>query len=460
VKRFSIGPRTRAYVRDDFLREKEHLVEVSKWNHPHLLGMLATFETKCSGFETLNIVLPFARGGNLYDFLRLEQETRWERRGFPSPDPSLVGCLADWRYAVFRETVGLADAVAALHADNDGKFIIHCDIKPANVLIEGGKFKLADFGLSRFKDSDETSKTEWYRGTALYSPPERESLLGRGRDVWALGCVFLEVTFMIRYAFQFAIFGKVGLTQDPIYEGLRNIIDMFELDRKNSISKTGERTAIYYKTMDCVREAMGSFYIMRPGLRKRITVDGMFPVIKRMMEEDQTTRITATEVAAQLRANYLSLQDDPELQEAITERDNPGGPPAVPFTDDDRKHFRPGEGGVSFNHLPSNFMSLQAAQRDTGQHHPPLFRNATAPTGSSGATEKMAGVGLETRRTVSSENTPYHHLPENSRLTSPRDLGGAMPRPNTFGNQDHRRSSSYEDDTSKKRRRTDANFRS
>jgi hypothetical protein len=144
---------------------------------------------------------------------------------------------------------------------------------------------------------------------------------------------------MIQYAFQFAIFGKVGVTQESRYEGLRNIIDMFELDRQNSISKTGERTAIYYKTMDCVREAMESFYIMRPGLRKRITVDGMFPVIKRMMKEDQTERITAAEAAAQLGANYLSLQDDPELQEAITERDNPGGPPAVPFTDDDRKQF-------------------------------------------------------------------------------------------------------------------------
>jgi hypothetical protein len=104
-------------------------------------------------------------------------------------------------------------------------------------------------------------------------------------------------------------------------------------------------------------------------------------------------------------------------------------------------------------------MSLQAAQRDTGPHHPPLFRNATAPTGSSGATERMAGVGLhETRRTASSENTPYHHLPENPRLDSPHDLGGAMPRLNTFGNQDHRQSSSYEDDASSKRRRTDANF--
>jgi serine/threonine protein kinase len=430
---------------------------VSKWNHRHLLGMLATFETRCSGFETLNIVLPFARGGNLYEFLRLEQDTRWARRGFPSSDPSLIGCLSDWRYAVYRETVGLAEAVAALHADGNGKFILHCDIKPANVLIDGGTFKLADFGLSRFKDSGETSKTEWYRGTALYSPPERESLMGRGRDVWALGCVFLEVAFMIRYAFQCVIFGKAGETRNPKYEGMRNIIDMFELDRKNSNSITGERTAIYYKTMDCVRQQIESFCTMRPGLRKRITVDGMFPVIKRMIEEDQKTRITAAEAAAQLKANYLSLQHDPQLQEEITERDNPGGPPALPFTDDDWK--RPDDGRMCLDQRPSNITALQAGQYDTGPPQAPIYRTATAPTGSSGATEKMAGVGLhEARRTVSSDNTPYYHLPENPRLASSHDVGGPIPRPDAFVTQDSRRSSSFDEDGGNKRRRTEVNF--
>jgi serine/threonine protein kinase len=424
--------------------------------------MLSTFETKCSGFETLNIVLPYARGGNLHEFLRLEQETRWERLGFPSSDPGMLGCLSDWRYAVFREAVGLAEGVAALHADNNGKFIIHCDIKPANVLIDDGMFKLADFGLSRFKDSDETSKTEWYRGTVLYSPPERESLMGRGRDVWALGCVLLEIAFMIRYAFQFGIFGKLGSTQDPKYDGLRNIIDICELDRKNSISRPGERTAIYYKTMNWVCQEMSSFHIMRPGLRKRVTVDGMFPVIGRMMEEDQTARITAAEAAAQLRANYLSLQDDPQLQEAIAERDNPGGPPAVPFSADDLYQLAATKAEGSFNHRPSVVIpSLEAAQRDSGPYRPGILRTTTAPTGSSGATDKMSSVALhEARRTVSAENPPYHPLPDNPRLTSSQDLGGAKNRSDEFGGQDHRRTSSYEEDSSNKRRRTDPHFRS
>jgi serine/threonine protein kinase len=420
--------------------------------------MLATFETKCSGFETLNIILPFAGGGNLYGFLRLEQETRWEQRGYPTSDPSLVGCLADWRCAVFREIVGLAEAVAALHEDNNGKFVIHCDIKPANVLIQRGIFKLADFGLSRFKDSDETSKTEWHRGTALYSPPERESLSGRGRDVWALGCVFLETACMIRYAFQDAVFGMLGATQEPKYEDLRNIIDIFELDRKNSISTSGERTAIYHRTMDAVRQYMRGFHIMRPGLRKRITVDGMFQVIERMMDEDQKTRITAMEAAAQLRANYLSLQEDPQLQEAIRERHNPGGPPADDV-DSDRIRFRIAEAGVSFTHGSPATISGGVIPHDNGLYRHPMIRTATAPAGSSGANEKMIDAALyEKKRPVSSEDTSHRHPPANPRLVAPLDLEGAMQPSKGVGMQNDTRSSSMEENSSNKRRKTDVHF--
>jgi hypothetical protein len=187
----------------------------------------------------------------------------------------------------------------------------------------------------------------------------------------------------------------------------------------------------------------------------------MFPVIGRMMEEDQTARITAAEAAAQLRANYLSLQDDPQLQEAIAERDNPGGPPTIPFSADDWYQLAATKAEESFNHSPSVVTpSLEAAQRDSGQYRPPILRTATAPTGSSGVTDKMSSVALhEARRTVSAENPPCHPLPNNHRLASPQDLGGAMNRSDQFGGQDHRRTSLYEEDGSNKRRRTDVHFR-
>lgn len=317
VKRFTIRSNTREYFRDDFLREKESLVEVSKWNHGHLLGMLATFETHCEHFITLNIVLPYAAGRNLHEFLRLENDEGpiwWKKREFPESDTGFTGCLKDWRYAVYRQAIGLVDALAALHKDKNKKYIIHCDIKPANILIDKGKFKLADFGLSRFKDSDETSKTEWHRGTLIYSPPEKQDLMGRGRDVWALGCVLLEIAVMIRYAFQFV--------------GTGNLVDKFQSDRAAfSRANGGDGNPIFHRTMGTVHEVLSGFSHMRPGLRKRIVLDGMSPVIRTMLQEDQSIRITAAVALSTLKEHYLSLQTDPELRLEIDCIDNPGGPP-------------------------------------------------------------------------------------------------------------------------------------
>lgn len=445
MKRFTIRLRSRAYLREDFLREKEHLVEVSKWNHRHLLGMLATFETKCANFETLNIVLPLAGGGNLYDFLRLESGTRWQQRGYPASDPSFTGCLSDWRYAVYRETVGLVDALRALHKDRNGKFIIHCDIKPANVLIQKGVFKLADFGLSKFKDSDETSKTDWHRGTALYSPPERDSLMGvgRGRDVWALGCVLLEIAFMIRYAFQ----PEVVFPRPDI----KNIIDSFEAQRREYSKDAGEtETSIYHMTMKCVHEETRKFDTMRPGLRQRITRDGMLPTIRSMMEEDPRKRITASEAAEALKSNYLSLQADPQLQRPIEFRDNPGGP-AVDW-----------DGWNSYGPMQntSSRRSTVPSPHEGGSYpRPAPLRTATAPAGSSGSTEQMVDMSIEeTKRPASSDETAFHPPPITPRGAPLFDYDGNTSQSDAFNPSTIRRPSLMEEESATKRRRTDALF--
>ena len=326
---------------------------MSKWHHEHILGMLGTFETRCSGFDTLNLVLPYAEGRNLHQFLRLEKDdfvrlegnSQWEKQGYPISDPSLIGCLQDWRYAVYRQAVGLIDALAVLHKEKQGKFIMHFDIKPANVLIQNGKFKLADFGLSRIKDGDEDSQTEWHRGTLMYSPPEKGDLMGRGRDVWALGCVLLEIALMIRFA------GQDVIAYDITAH--KNMIDIFEDSRKKSLPKGGgDHNAIYHRTMGCVHNEMAHFDRMRPGLRRMITREGMFPTIRRMMEEDQENRTTAAEAYEAMKNHYLSLQKDPQLQRPIECRDNPGGPPV----------------GAPINHDGSwnPIGSPQARREDTG----------------------------------------------------------------------------------------------
>ena len=64
---------------------------------------------------------------------------------------------------------GLASAVEKLH--NYESEILHVsligchhDLKPKNVLVDEGKFLLADFGLSKFKNVSEDSKSPFGRG--------------------------------------------------------------------------------------------------------------------------------------------------------------------------------------------------------------------------------------------------------------------------------------------------------
>ncbi|MDR3332020.1 MAG: protein kinase [Synergistaceae bacterium] len=87
----------------------------------------------------------------------------------------------------------LAESIHCLH-END---VIHCDIKPANVLVrslEPLDLVLTDFGISSLLASDESQKMTSLKGTPMYWAPEAFSrLTGRPCDWWGLGMMVLEL---------------------------------------------------------------------------------------------------------------------------------------------------------------------------------------------------------------------------------------------------------------------------
>ncbi len=83
------------------------------------------------------------------------------------------------------------EGVAAAHAQD----IIHCDIKPANILIsQQGQAKVADFGLALLTDSRNDADGALY-GTPQYMAPEYIETRQHQKvsDVFSLGLVFYEV---------------------------------------------------------------------------------------------------------------------------------------------------------------------------------------------------------------------------------------------------------------------------
>jgi predicted Ser/Thr protein kinase len=67
-----------------------------------------------------------------------------------------------------RLAAGLAEAVIAVHAVG----VLHRDVKPSNVLLEGRSPVLIDFGLARVAEDPRLTHTGWLLGTPGYLAPE------------------------------------------------------------------------------------------------------------------------------------------------------------------------------------------------------------------------------------------------------------------------------------------------
>jgi len=74
------------------------------------------------------------------------------------------------------------------------KSVIHCDIKPANVMIDrGGKVYLGDFGIARHAESDITALPG--AGSPAYMAPEQitSNMVTKETDIYALGVLLFEL---------------------------------------------------------------------------------------------------------------------------------------------------------------------------------------------------------------------------------------------------------------------------
>ena len=86
----------------------------------------------------------------------------------------------------------LLDALAFLH----GHYVLHRDVKPANLLIsQRGVLKLADFGYARYV-AEPNAKLSYECCTLWYRPPELlfgAAAYGTAVDAWGAGCIVAEL---------------------------------------------------------------------------------------------------------------------------------------------------------------------------------------------------------------------------------------------------------------------------
>jgi YVTN family beta-propeller protein len=112
----------------------------------------------------------------------------------------------------------VGEALDAAHAAG----IVHRDVKPHNVLIEGDRAFLSDFGLAKAVEEGGAESGTSVVGTAEYMSPEqwRGGRVGPAADTYSLGCVLYEALTGIP---PFA--RKESDTEPEMPEGLDEVIE-------------------------------------------------------------------------------------------------------------------------------------------------------------------------------------------------------------------------------------------
>ena len=139
----------------------------------------------------------------------------------------------------------VAEALDAAHAAG----IVHRDVKPHNVLIEGERAYLSDFGLAKAYAETGPGSGASIVGTVEYMAPEqwRGERVGPAADVYALGCVLYEaLTGIVPYA------RKETDTEPELPRGIEAVIE-------KAVSKDpAERYASAAELIAAARDCQGA----------------------------------------------------------------------------------------------------------------------------------------------------------------------------------------------------------
>ena len=225
-----------------------------------------------------------------YEFLAKGSLERWI---FRKKDGDV---LLDWDTR-FNIALGTAKGLAYLHEDCDAR-IIHCDIKPENILLDDNfNAKVSDFGLAKLMTREQSHVFTTMRGTRGYLAPEwiTSYAISEKSDVYSYGMVLLELIggrknydpsessekcHFPSYAFKMMEEGN-----------LLEIVDgeMKNVDLNDERVQRAMRTALW-----CIQEDMH----LRPSMSKVVQMlEGVFPVVQPPSSSNLGSRLYSSSIS-------------------------------------------------------------------------------------------------------------------------------------------------------------------
>lgn len=169
-------------VNNQYPIELAWLERLKPYKHPNIIGFIGFAEWDLRS-ESVRIMLEYCSGGDLHMCIKRydQQEKHFKEHELWDITKSMLSALAflhEGRVMTGRRI-------------RDWKAIIHCDIKPANILCcprpdDTVHCKLADFGLSVLGGPEVKTK---YFGTYDWQPPEMPAITTPAADVWSVGAV-------------------------------------------------------------------------------------------------------------------------------------------------------------------------------------------------------------------------------------------------------------------------------
>ncbi|KAJ4955405.1 hypothetical protein NE237_012188 [Protea cynaroides] len=159
--------------------EKEFITEVNTIGSMHHMNLVRLCGFCSEGSHRLLV----------YEFLKNRSLDKWIFSSYNSQDR-----LLDWPTR-FNIAISIAQGVAYFHEQCRNR-IIHCDIKPENILLDDNFCpKVSDFGLAKLMGREHSHVVTMVRGTRGYLAPEWVSNrpITVKADVYSYGMLLLEI---------------------------------------------------------------------------------------------------------------------------------------------------------------------------------------------------------------------------------------------------------------------------